>query len=279
MATLHHIHQPVPALRPYVKCYLEIYMGAPGEEVGCVLPAKLEQCIFFSIGHVPVIASPATGSGNILSPDSCCYVRGGVSNSMLELRIQGVLAMFVVIFHPTGFYRLFGVPMHHFANTFTQAGISLGKDWETLGVQVREATTIEDRIALAEGRLLQQLSKRIITSDAIDVTTMQLLQHTEMPVWMMARNSYLSERQFRRRFIDRTGLSPQNFARICRTNKALQLKQQQPQKSWESVAMETGYTDKSHLRREMKALMGLHHSIDNSFIDVQGTNFKLLERR
>jgi transcriptional regulator GlxA family with amidase domain len=96
----------------------------------------------------------------------------------------------------------------------------------------------------------------------------------------MARSSYLSERQFRRKFMERTGLSPQAFSRISRISLALKMKRNFPLRSWRSVAFDTGYTDQSHFRKEMKLLMGIDHpanETDDQFVHVQGTNFKLLQ--
>lgn len=279
MPTVHQIRFPAPALQPFVKCYLDICMGTPGKAVNCTLPAKLEQCIFFSTGSIPVIEDQGNRQGNILSPDKCCNVRGGVSNSTLQLEITGTLSMFVVIFHPTGFYRFFNIPASHFADTFTQADISLGKEWETLGLRIRETNSVDEKRVLAERYLLQQLDRHSTGPDHTDATTLRLLHMPELTVGQMAKQSFLSERQFRRKFTERTGLSPQAFARISRINLAIKTKKLKPQRSWRSIAFEAGYTDQSHFRKEMKLLMGIDHPPEDTgqrFVDVEGTNFKLL---
>ncbi len=282
LASIHHIYQPSPALQPFVKCYLEIHMGSAGEMLGCALPAKLEQCIFFSTGPVPLIESPGNGNSNILSEERCCYIRGSVNNARLQLHIHGVLAMFVVIFHPTGFFRLFGIPASHFTDTFTHGDLSLGKDWEILGTDIRNTATMQEKVLLADSYLLHQLSRKAVTPDAVDIITEQLLRDPDMPVYRMAKESYLSERQFRRKFTERTGISPQTFSRISRGNNALKMKQLFPQRSWRSILLETGYSDASHFRREMKVLMGIEQpglQGNDRFINVKDTHFKLLEKR
>jgi AraC-like DNA-binding protein len=282
MTAIHQIRFPTPALQPFIKCYLDICMGVPNEAVTCVLPAKLEQCIFFSTGNIPVVEDLSKRQGNILSPGKCCNVRGGVSSSTLELQITGQLDMFVVIFHPTGFFRFFGIPASHFSETFTPATISLGKEWELLGLQVREMTTIDEKKTFVERYLLHLLDKNSCSPDYIDAVTARLLQAPGLPVHLMAKQSFLSERQFRRKFTERTGLSPQAFARISRINFALKTKRLNPHSSWRSIAFETGYTDQSHFRKEMRSLMGIIHpagNADEQFVDIEGTNFKLLSQK
>lgn len=254
-------------------------MGENGQSFNCTLPAKLEQCIFFSTGEIPVIKDEFRKESNILSPGNCCHIRGGMNTTNLQLKIDGVLDMFVVIFQPAGFFRFFNIPADHFSDTFTASAISLGKDWEYLGHKIREATTTDGRKELIEAHLLQMLYQQSIKPDAIDGTILQVTTDPLIRVNEMARLSYLSERQFRRKFMERTGLSPQAFSRISRIGLALKMKRHSPTRSWRSVAFESGYTDQSHFRKEMRLLMGVDHpsnETDDQFVHVEGTNFKLL---
>ncbi|PZR24834.1 MAG: hypothetical protein DI535_20715 [Citrobacter freundii] len=280
MKVSHQVRLPVKALQPFIRCYLDITMGEDDLTFHCSLPAKLEQCIFFSTGDIPVIRDDAKKENNILSADNCCHVRGGMNTTNLKLQIDGVLDMFVVIFQPSGFFRFFNIPADHFSDTFTASAISLGKDWEYLGHKVREARTTDQRKDLIEMHLLRMLYQQRINHDAIDQTILQVTADPSISVNTMAKLSYLSERQFRRKFIERTGLSPQAFSRISRIGLALKIKRYNPARSWRSVAFESGYTDQSHFRKEMKMLMGIDHpsnETDDQFVNVEGTNFKLLK--
>lgn len=279
MKVSHQIRFPAKVLEPFIKCYLDISMGEDAQTFHCALPAKLEQCIFFSTGNIPVIRDEAKKESNILSSGNCCHVRGGMNTTNLQLKIDGVLDMFVVIFQPSGFFRFFNIPANHFSDTFTASAMSLGKDWEYLGHKVREARTTDQRRALTEEHLLRMLYQQLIKRDAIDQTILQVTTDPSISVNTMAKLSYLSERQFRRKFIERTGLSPQAFSRISRIGLALKIKRYSPTRSWRSVAFESGYTDQSHFKKEMKLLMGVDHpsnETEDDFVDVEGTNFKLL---
>jgi|GEM_PF-1404474 len=279
MRVSHEIRFPTKALQPFIKCYLDITMGENGQSFDCALPAKLEQCIFFSTGDVPVIRDETKKESNILSPGNCCHIRGGMNTTNLQLKIDGVLDMFVVIFQPSGFFRFFNIPASHFSDTFTASAISLGKDWEYLGHKVREASATDQRKELTEQYLLRMLHQQSIDHYAIDETILRATTDPSLSVAEMARYSYLSERQFRRKFIERTGLSPQAFSRISRIGLALKTKRHNPARSWRSVAFDLGYTDQSHFRKEMKLLMGVDHpsnETDDQFVNVEGTNFKLL---
>lgn len=282
MKTSHQIRLPAPALRPFVKCFLDISMGQHGQAFQCALPAKLEQCIFFSTGDIPVIGDTTGNNGNILSVNHCCHVRGGVNSNTLQLKIDGALDMFVVIFQPSGFFRFFNMPASHFSDTFTVAAHSLGKEWEYLGESVREAAGSDRKTQLIERYLLRLLRQPVITNSMIDQTIMEVIGQPSLSVSEMAKQSFLSERQFRRKFMERTGLSPQAFSRISRISLAMKMKRNDPLRSWRSIAFESGFTDQSHFRKEMKSLMGIDHpanGMDDQFVNVEGTDFKLLAQQ
>lgn len=278
----HDIGYPDGVLQPYIRCYLDVQMGVAGERVSRLLPAKLEQCLFVTTGHAPVVSrvDDTRHRQDMLSPYYLCNVRGAVSSSLLQLGMEGILSMFVIIFKPSGFYRLFGIPPVHFSNAFIPAAASLGPHWETMGQQIANARGMCERQLIAEKFLLSQWQKNTgYPKNAIEEVLAAVDAGTSYDVVQMAKQSYLSERQFRRVFTERTGLPPQVYLRIARSRQALRQKQLQPQRSWRSIAFELGYTDQSHFNREMKMLAGIDQAIEpagKQFLYVEGTTLRLL---
>ncbi len=70
----------------------------------------------------------------------------------------------------------------------------------------------------------------------------------------LAEMTWLSLRQFQRRFQQLTGLNPKHYARICRVAHAVHLKELVPNASWTAIALDCGYSDQSHFIRDFKAL-------------------------
>ncbi len=66
-----------------------------------------------------------------------------------------------------------------------------------------------------------------------------------------------SERQFQRIFRKEVGLTPKQFARICRLRAAAIDAVDGQRDSWGSIAAERGYTDQAHMTREFSALFGM----------------------
>jgi AraC-like DNA-binding protein len=74
------------------------------------------------------------------------------------------------------------------------------------------------------------------------------------PLAQLARRAGLSERQFRRRFVNATGIAPKFYADVQRIRRALILALEDP--NWAGVAAEAGYADQPHLVREVKGRFG-----------------------
>ncbi|RYY61170.1 MAG: AraC family transcriptional regulator [Chitinophagaceae bacterium] len=275
MPTQHQVYIPSLGLRPFIRCYLDVQMGVAGESVRCLLPAKTEQCIYVSTGDIPSLRTVGDPQ-EMISDKYCCTVRGAVGSSCLQLSTSGLLSMFVIVFYPGAFFRFFGIPAAHFSDMFTEAGTALGMHWEELGLLIRETPDGARRVALAE-QCLQRLYNPVHRMRSIDEILTGLTNSYDLPVHQLAKRSFLSERQFRRSFLERTGLSPQNFLRVARANKALQMKTQRPWLSWRSISLNTGYTDASHLSRDMKQLMGLSSPGSEMFLDVEGTPFRIAD--
>ncbi len=79
---------------------------------------------------------------------------------------------------------------------------------------------------------------------------------TDETVSSMAAAAGLSERQFRRRFIELVGLTPKEFARIRRLRRSA-IKLVGDSLGWADIAAESGYADQAHLSRDYTRMMGV----------------------
>lgn len=67
----------------------------------------------------------------------------------------------------------------------------------------------------------------------------------------------LSERQFQRVFRNEVGLTPKQYARICRLRSTALDVLNAEQTNWGEIAAERGYADQAHLIHEFQALFGI----------------------
>jgi AraC-like DNA-binding protein len=66
----------------------------------------------------------------------------------------------------------------------------------------------------------------------------------------------LRVRQWQRRFLAATGLSPKAFARIARLQRVVALYQSRQWQRWADLALESGFYDQAHLANEFRAFSG-----------------------
>jgi AraC-like DNA-binding protein len=72
----------------------------------------------------------------------------------------------------------------------------------------------------------------------------------------IADSLHISERHLLRRFREDVGLSPKQFARICRA-RAAAVDALHGEQTWGEIAAERGYADQAHLSNEFSQLFGL----------------------
>jgi AraC-like DNA-binding protein len=270
---------PSQVLNPYVRCYIELTMGADRSMANCLLPAKTEAGLFVNTGPAPAIMREGDDIGGDISGNPfVCKVRGAVSDASLRLQLDGVLSMFVILFHPAAFYQYFSLPAHVIAENYTPAAWVLGPQWEEMGLRVRDAPGFLQRVRIAESYLLSHFPERPLNS-SIQHAIKSPIHRPQTSVLELARGSFLSERQFRRQFLEQVGISPARYLSICRLNKVLEAKQSAPELSWRTLAFEYGYADSAHLLKDMKKLLGTQPSMlteGDHFLNVQGTQFRLV---
>jgi AraC-like DNA-binding protein len=144
--------------------------------------------------------------------------------------------------------------------------IPIGDIWGCAGVTL--AARCADAPSAAEGParlgvLVDALLRRLDDAPPVDpVATRAAAMLTECParpVWDLAHQVDMSERQLRRRVEAAVGYSPRTLGRILRFQRFLQAARSlpPPRRDLSRLAAETGYADQAHLTRESTQLAGL----------------------
>jgi AraC-like DNA-binding protein len=161
--------------------------------------------------------------------------------------------MVKVVFHPTGTYRLLGINMKQTVNSGLDAGSLWGEEVTTVLAQLRQCLSYDEMNATVCSFLESKIVTGCRRREAIDDVAVQMLvplNEYSQAEW--AAMACLSLRQFERNFITRVGISPKLFIRIVRFEYAMKIKSNYPDKSWQDISFECGYTDASHLLKEFK---------------------------
>ncbi len=239
-----------PALQTFIKSFWFLDI-ATGSDVPLALSPVPEQCLYFYPKSLPTPfdanGKPITAYNNIIAGQA---VTGGS-----KLLVPNQYCMFKILFQPSGFYRLFGTPMTLFADTTVETVSVLGNPVNNLREQIANAKGFVDMVTAAETFLLNQISTSKIDLLPID-KVLQQSDFYRFSLDQLASDACLSARQFERKFLERTGVSPKIYQRVVRFNQALKIKNAQPHRPWIDITYACGYFDQMHLLRDFRQFTG-----------------------
>jgi len=243
---------PHPALTPFVRAYtfLHIQHGLP--ELVLPLAPVPETCLYFYPRHPLQLQVP--GGLRRTTPDNIVM---GQTIARVDLLIPADYLMFKVWLQPTGFFRLFGMPMTLFTGGHQEMQAVLGNDIRAMREGIEQATTFQQMVVLADAFLLKKMAACKVDKHPIDAAIMGMHNlGSRFSLDRLAHQACLSNRQFERKFVERTGVSPKFYARIVRFNQAMNSKKARPTQSWLDVAYQCGYFDHNHLLRDFREFAG-----------------------
>ena len=244
--------RPNERLRPYVWAYGMTTGRVDSAPLVIPLPARPKQLLTFSFadryctsrGSAPTVATPRVA---VVGPQSCAHP---------GLVISGCIDHFTVHFQPSGFNRLFRVPMTHLTDSVHEAHGVTGSMILALEQRLGEIADFAARIQLVEAwfsRLLGNFAHR----DPVAMAANRLFAtHGTQRVSAMAQASGLSTRQFERRFLIQVGLPPKFYSRIIRFNAVLNDKLRDPNRTWSHISHEYAYYDQMHFVRDCRDFTG-----------------------
>ncbi|MBS1751084.1 MAG: AraC family transcriptional regulator [Bacteroidetes bacterium] len=161
--------------------------------------------------------------------------------------------MIKVAFHPTGTYRLLGIPMQQTVNAGLNATEFWGNDVRNILHELQKPISYDEMIATVIDFLEKKFDSKCRPEEPIDTIAVQMLDPVkQFTLEKWASMACLSLRQFERNFITRVGIPPKLFLRIVRFEYAMRIKNESTYKSWSDVALEAGYADSQHILKEFK---------------------------
>jgi AraC-like DNA-binding protein len=95
-------------------------------------------------------------------------------------------------------------------------------------------------------------------ADTLMIEAAAWFRRQEGPITLQQWSSEagLSERQFRRRFLDAVGLSPKAFMRVVRMQSFVREHMLHPHVNWGQLSYQAGFADQAHLVNEFRSLSG-----------------------
>jgi AraC-like DNA-binding protein len=245
--------RPAPQLRGCVRFYAQREVQIQGAAVVFPVPARAAPLLEFVFGdRIEVSYRPHS----LVLTCPRAVVVGLQTHCRVQLRLQGTIECFVILFQPTGLHRLFSIPMHELADRDYEAHSVLGAFVSQLEQRLGECRSFRERARVADQFLLRR-ALDVRGCDGISAAASQiLLGGGGARIAALADSAGLSMRQFERGFIEQVGIRPKLYARIARFEAALDSKARSSTKSWTDVAHEWGYYDQMHMVHDFGDLTG-----------------------
>ena len=241
------IIQPSKLLEPYVKQYwfLAIYNAVQSSQryipSGCAMLAFHRGDRIYSTLHQEI--QPRSG----LCGQSVLYT---------DTVYSGNLNLVAVIFQSAAAREIFGIPMNGLRDKNIDVELLGDISLIDLEKQLMETEDNNHCVYLIEQYLLRKLygftSKRFDRINAV----VQSINEGQQNIAELSQTACLGYKQFKRVFVEYTGLNPKEFLRIARFRKALHSLHKDSQVHLSQLACDWGYCDKSHLIKDFRFFTG-----------------------
>ena len=241
-----------PSLRPYVRAYAQRDLDWTGPDLLQPVPASLEHILEFEFLDPPRI-DYADGTGvtaygiSLVGPHTCPDA---------SVRLGGRIQSFGIFFEPFGLWQLFRIPNCELTDRSCHASDLLGSDIHRLWDVLAECTSFAQRVTVVEAYLSERAHWPCAQTAVMQAAAHLFQQRGTLRIKQLAADTGLGMRQFERRFVEATGISPKLFGRITRFQMALDGKLSAPARTWLSIAHEFGYHDQMHMIRDFHGLGG-----------------------
>ena len=165
--------------------------------------------------------------------------------------------MFYVRLQPGSLFKLLRIPMPMLTDQHVDATAILGNEINELYEQIGSCLSYDAMIGILDSYFLRKLYSFKTERQPLDHIGITILQNPQVfSLEKAAQAACLSYRQFEKRFEQLIGVTPKYYARICRFYQAFELKDNNPELDWLSVAIRTGYNDYQHLVKDFKEFAG-----------------------
>lgn len=242
-----------PSVAAVVRGYRERTGDSPGPGVIVPLPGRPAQ--FLEIYLDDPYRVSTDGGDFERAPEA--VVVGASSRHSARLWVQGRIAAFHIAFQPTGFHRLFGVPMDALADRGTPVQDLGLRPLDDLVDVVRRQRDFDGRIAASHAWIARRLAWSRAGGPVDHVARLIRRGRIAPPVAEMARRTGLSPRQLQRIFVGQVGLAPKLYARTVRFEAVMDARERDADASWAALAHRFGYFDQSHLLRDARLFTGM----------------------
>jgi len=185
-----------------------------------------------------------------------CVVSGPRSEFFV-IDTAGAASTIGVHFKPGGAFPFFREP----ACELNNQTVALECLWGAASARLRErllmAPTPQQKFAVLEQYLLEQLAKPLQRHPAVNFAIQQFRCAPHGPVLQMAEAVGFSQRRFIQLFSNEVGLTPKLFCRVSRFQRVVRTVHPLHKIGWAAMALDCGYYDQAHFNHDFQEFAGI----------------------
>jgi AraC-like DNA-binding protein len=217
------------------------------------LPPLPEHHICFYGANPVYIQSQEEVSAVKLQP--CAVV--GPHARLNNIQLPPVSFLIKVNFQPAALFRILKFSLKELLSVPNYNGFDvLGNEASELNEQIANTADEKKIVKIVENYFLKKM-RSAKEKLPVDYALCQLIKKGGTAgIDELANASCLSNRQFERLCIERTGYSPKFFSRLTRFANAWITKEKSPLKKWTDIAHSCGYFDQMHFIKDFKQFTG-----------------------
>lgn len=249
------LYAPPEDLTAYVECFWTMEAGR--DDIGATLGtfANGKSGILFQdcdgrsgLGPSTAHEQPFT-NGDV--PTSLLYGKRTVPSHTFTTR---PFVLTGVVFTPQALSTLLNIQ----PDDITNAPVSLKDVFsDTIGDTLRESRSQQERLALLT-QFVRARIKRARREDLLVAESLRLIHRASrsIRVGQLLKCLRISERQFEKRFVRATGVSPHQYIRIARFREVIRLMKTTRFDRLSDLAYHLSYADQSHFIKDVKTFSG-----------------------
>ena len=248
--------KPLPELESYIYSYYSLKLSkeviTKNFQTGSFrLPNSRIRIAFHfseSIPHIDIRGKKEYQAKN--------HVRG-FQTSALTFNTNNNIDVFSIELTPFGFRELFRIPCSELAILPISMEEIIGKDYGMLIEELTKISSFNDRVNFMN---LYFLSRAKFDSPIKKAKMIQnhLLEFKSIPnVKLLTKEIFITERTMRRFFKDQFGMSPKQYLKLLRFEKAIKAISSEKETILNNIALDFGYYDHAHFTNEFKLFMNM----------------------
>jgi AraC-like DNA-binding protein len=217
-----------------------------------IVPSGLLELIFY-LGNKP------TSLDNKKSINSNTLITGHL-NEYYDLKIEGKMSLFSIIFLPHGLSAFLNLPIQEIYNQNIPLKYVFKDDVEEIEFNLFEAKSFSKQISIIENYLFNILKKNQINYnfERINSSIFKINQSKGLiSIDKLASEACFSRKQYERVFSQFVGSSPKQFLKIVRFQNAIDQKSKNSDLNLSSLAYDCGYYDQAHMINDFKNISGM----------------------